>query len=92
MVNTTFLKNVFKVINSSSSYSQVKSISNELLRKISSELLSKRRKDYKLSKYYSHYVDMISNFHKDPKEYEIIDSLKIPDGSPIGTDNCSHSQ
>ena len=92
IVNTTFLKNVFNVINSSSSYSQVKSISNELVRKISSELSSKRRKDYKLSKYYSHYVEMISNFHKDPKEYEIIDSLKIPDGSPIGTDNCSHFQ
>ena len=90
IVNTTFLKNVFNVINSSSSYSQVKSISNELVRKISSELSSKRRKDYKLSKYYSHYIEMISNFHKDPKEYEIIDSLKIPDGSPIGTDNCSH--
>ncbi len=92
IVNTTFLKNVFNVINSSSSYSQVKSISNELVRKISSELSSKRRKDYKLSKYYSHYLEMISNFHKDPKEYEIIDSLKIPDGSPIGTDNCSHFQ
>ena len=92
IVNTTFLKNVFNVINSSSSYSQVKSISNELIRKISSELSSKRRKDYKLSKYYSHYLEMISNFHKDPKEYEIIDSLKIPDGSPIGTDNCSHLQ
>ena len=92
IVNTTFLKNVFNVINSSSSYSQVKSISNELIRKISSELSSKRRKDYKLSKYYSHYIEMISNFHKDPKEYEIIDSLKIPDGSPIGTDNCSHFQ
>ncbi len=92
IVNITFLKNVFKVINSSSSYSQVKSISNELVRKISSELSSKRRKDYKLSKYYSHYLEMISNFHKDPKEYEIIDSLKIPDGSPIGTDNCSYFQ
>ena len=90
IVNTTFLKNVFNVINSSSSYSQVKSISNEFIRKISSELSSKRRKDYKLSKYYSHYLEMISNFHKDPKEYEIIDSLKIPDGSPIGTDSCSH--
>ena len=92
IVNITFLKNVFNVINSSSSYSQVKSISNELVRKISSELSSKRRKDYKLSKYYSHYLEMISNFHKDPKKYEIIDSLKIPDGSPIGTDNCSHFQ
>ena len=67
-------------------------VSVDNARKISSELSSKRRKDYKLSKYYSHYLEMISNFHKDPKEYEIIDSLKIPDGSPIGTDNCSYFQ
>ena len=25
------------------------------------------------------------------KEYKIKDSLKIPDGSPIGSDNCSHN-
>ena len=92
IVNTTFLKNVFNIINSSSSYSRLKSISNEFIRKISSELSSKSRKDDKLSKYYNYYIEMISDFHKDPKEYEIIDSLKIPDGSPIGSDNCSHFQ
>ncbi len=92
IVNTTFLKNIFNVVNSSSSYSRLKSISNEFIRKISSELSSKSRKDDKLSKYYNYYLEMISNFHKDPKEYEIIDSLKIPDGSPIGTENCSHSR
>tara|TARA_S200000501_G_scaffold351014_1_gene368536 strand:- start:2310 stop:4739 length:2430 start_codon:yes stop_codon:yes gene_type:complete len=92
IVNTTFLKNVFNIINSSSSYSRLKSISNEFIRKISSELSSKSRKDDKLSKYYNYYIEMISDFHKDPKQYEIIDSLKIPDGSPIGSDNCSHFQ
>ena len=92
IVNTTFLKNVFNIINSSSSYSRLKSISNEFIRKISSELSSKSSKDHKLSKYYNYYIEMISDFHKDPKEYEIIDSLKIPDGSPIGSDNCSHFQ
>jgi len=92
IVNTTFLKNVFNIINSSSSYSRLKSISNEFIRKISSELSSKSRKDDKLSKYYNYYIQMISNFHKNPKEYEIIDSLKIPDGSPIGSDNCSYLQ
>ena len=33
---------------------------------------------------------MITDFHEDLDEYEIKDSLKIPDGSPIGTDNCGY--
>ena len=55
------------------------------------ELSSKKRKDYKLSKYSTHYVKMINDFYEDPEEYKIKDSLKIPDGSPIGSDNCSHN-
>ena len=90
IVNVTLLKNIFKVINDSSTFSQVKNISNDLLAKITLELLSKKRKDYKLSKYSSHYIKMIGDFYEDPDEYEIKDSLKIPDGSPIGTDNCSY--
>ena len=30
-------------------------------------------------------------FSEDPEEYKIKNSLKIPDGSPIGTDNCSYN-
>ena len=90
IVNVTLLKNIFKVINDSSTFSQVKNISNDFLAKITLELLSKKRKDYKLSKYSSHYLKMIGDFYEDPDEYEIKDSLKIPDGSPIGTDNCSY--
>ncbi len=90
IVNMTLLKNIFKVINDSSTFSQVKNISNDFLAKITLELLSKKRKDYKLSKYSSHYLKMIGDFYEDPDEYEIKDSLKIPDGSPIGTDNCSY--
>ena len=59
--------------------------------KISSELSSKKGNDNKLLEYSDYYTKMILDFHQDPKEYEIIDSLKIPDGSPIGTDNCSHN-
>ena len=90
IVNVTLLKNIFKVINDSSTFSQVKNISNDFLAKITIKLLSKKRKDYKLSKYSSHYLKMIGDFYEDPDEYEIKDSLKIPDGSPIGTDNCSY--
>ena len=90
ILNVTLLKNIFKVINDSSTFSQVKNISNDFLAKITLELLSKKRKDYKLSKYSSHYLKMIGDFYEDPDEYEIKDSLKIPDGSPIGTDNCSY--
>ena len=33
---------------------------------------------------------MINSFYEDPQEYEIIDSLTMPDGSPIGSDNCTN--
>ena len=90
IVNVTLLKNLFKVINDSSTFSQVKNISNDYLTKITLELLSKKRKDYKLSKYSSYYIRMIKDFYEDPEEYKIKESLKIPDGSPIGTDNCNY--
>jgi len=90
IVNVALLNNIFKVVNDSSTFSQVKNISNQFLKKITQELLSKKRKDYKLSKYSSYYVRMISDFNEDPKEYLIKDSLKIPDGSPIGTDSCNY--
>ena len=90
IVNVTLLKNIFKVINDSSTFSQVKNISNDYLAKITLELLSKKRKDYKLSKYSSYYIRMIKDFYEDPEEYKIKESLKIPDGSPIGTDNCNY--
>ena len=51
IVNVSLLKNIFKVINDSSTFSQVKNISNDYLSKIILELYSKKRKDYKLSKY-----------------------------------------
>ena len=91
IVNVSLLKNIFKVINDSSTFSQVQNISNDYLSKIILELSSKKRKDYKLSKYSTHYVKMINDFYEDPEEYKIKDSLKIPDGSPIGSDNCSHN-
>ena len=90
IVNVTLLKNLFKVINDSSTFSQVKNISNDYLTNITIELLSKKRKDYKLSKYSSYYIRMIKDFYEDPEEYKIKESLKIPDGSPIGTDNCNY--
>tara|TARA_B100001996_G_C18667471_1_gene595397 strand:- start:694 stop:3129 length:2436 start_codon:yes stop_codon:yes gene_type:complete len=90
IVNVTLLKNLFKVINDSSTFSQVKNISNDYLTNITLELLSKKRKDYKLSKYSSYYIRMIKDFYEDPEEYKIKESLKIPDGSPIGTDNCNY--
>ena len=90
-ISTPFVSGIFKVINNSSTFSQVQNISNDYLSKIIHELYSKKRKDYKLSKYSTHYVKMINDFYKDPEEYKIKDPLKIPDGSPIGTDNCSHN-
>ena len=88
IVNTTLLKNIFTVINNSNTFSQVKSISYDNLKKITSELSSKKSKKY-YSSYSNYYLKMITDFYDDPDEYKTKDSLKIPDGSPIGSDNCN---
>ena len=88
IVNITLLKNIFTVINNSNTFSQVKSISYDNLKKITSELSSKKSKKY-YSSYSDYYLKMITDFYDDPDEYKTKDSLKIPDGSPIGSDNCN---
>ena len=87
LVNITLLNNIFKIINDTNSFSQVKSICNDKLEEVVKELSSKNNEELLFSDYY---VFLIKDFYKDPKKYKIINSLKIPDGSPIGTDNCSY--
>ena len=46
-------------------------------------------KSKKLYKYGEEYLYIIENFKEYPELYEINSSPKIPDGSPIGNNNCS---
>ncbi len=89
IVNLTLLKRIFSVINDESSSFQVKSISNDFLNKLSREFSSKKNRNLKLSKYSDYYLKMIRDFERNPKAYKSNIPLKIPDGSPIGMDNCN---
>ena len=89
IVNLTLLKRIFSVINDESSSFQVKSISNDFLNKLSREFSSKKNRNLKLSKYAYYYLKMIRDFERNPKAYKSNIPLKIPDGSPIGMDNCN---
>ena len=92
IVNLTLLKRIFSVINDEASSFQVKSISNDFLNKLSRELSSKKNRNLKLSKYTHYYLKMIRDFERNPKAYKPNIPLKIPDGSPIGMDNCNLHQ
>lgn len=92
IVNLTLLKRIFSVINDENSLFQVKSISNDFLNKLSRELSSKKNRNLKLSKYTDYYLKMIRDFERYPKGYKVKIPLKIPDGSPIGMDNCNLHQ
>ena len=92
IVNLTLLKRIFSVINDEASSFQVKSISNDFLNKLSRELSSKKNRNLKLSKYTHYYLKMIRDFELNPKAYKPNIPLKIPDGSPIGMDNCNLHQ
>jgi hypothetical protein len=92
IVNLTLLKSIFSVINDETSSFQVKSISNDFLNKLSRELSSKKNRNLKLSKYTDYYLKMIRDFERNPKAYKVKIILKIPDGSPIGMDNCNLHQ
>ena len=92
IVNLTLLKRIFSVINDESSSFQVKSISNDFLNKLSMEFSSKKNRNLKLSKYSDYYLKMIRDFERNPKVYKSNIPLKIPDGSPIGMDNCNLHQ
>ena len=89
IVNLTLLKRIFSVINDESSSFQVKSISNDFLNKLSMEFSSKKNRNLKLSKYAYYYLKMIRDFERNPKAYKSNIPSKIPDGSPIGMDNCN---
>ena len=92
IVNLTLLKRIFSVINDESSSFQVKSISNDFLNKLSREFSSKKNRNLKLSKYSDYYLKMIRDFERNPKAYKSNIPLEIPDGSPIGMDNCNLHQ
>ena len=86
-INNRFLEYLMNLSVSSDCIFQVKNQANSAIDKIYKLMDSKTFKNYKYKDYYK---DLIKNFRKNSEKYVMTKSLKIPDGSPIGSNDCSY--
>tara|TARA_Y100000739_G_scaffold4731_1_gene4137 strand:- start:4 stop:2406 length:2403 start_codon:yes stop_codon:yes gene_type:complete len=86
-INNRFLEYLMNLSASSDCIFQVKNQANSAIDKIYKLMDSKTFKNYKYKDYYK---DLIKNFRKNSEKYVMTKSLKIPDGSPIGSNDCSY--
>ncbi|MBT8277966.1 MAG: zinc-dependent metalloprotease [Bacteroidia bacterium] len=82
MVNQNVLKYVMHLATSDKAFLQVNAKAYRALDYIKSTL---ETDDYSLQ-----YKLIIERFNKKPDDFKLPDAPKIPDGSPIGSDNCSY--
>ena len=83
MVNLNVLKYIMNLAVSDNAYFQVNAITNQTLNKIAA-LIDE-------DVYSNHYKTLIGRFKKNPNEFKLNFSPKIPDGSPIGSDMCNYN-
>ncbi len=81
IVKTEVLNSMFTLTTDKNIYLQVKAIVNEKINEITQGIRKKR----KMSSIDIQYIQMISDFKKNPSKYVKEVAPKIPDGSPIGT-------
>ena len=86
-VNHKALEHLMNLVVSNNCLFQVKDAANKAIGSIEKLLSSKAYKDFAYSSYYK---DLIKNFKSNPEKYVMSKSLKIPDGSPIGSSECSY--
>ena len=86
-INHKFLEYLMNLSLSEKSLFQVKDHANKAIESIDNYLSLKANRDFP---YLSHYKNLIKNFKKYPDKYEMSESLKIPDGSPIGSNDCTY--
>ena len=86
-VNHKALEYLMNLVVSDDCLFQVKDAANKAIGSIEKLLSSKAYKDFAYSSYYK---DLIKNFKSNPEKYVMSKSLKIPDGSPIGSSECSY--
>ena len=86
-VNHKALEHLMNLVVSNNCLFQVKDAANKAIGSIEKLLLSKAYKDFAYSSYYK---DLIKNFKSNPEKYKMSKSLRIPDGSPIGSSECSY--
>ena len=83
IVNFNVLKNLMSLGASDYAYPQVRAIVYEKLLEIRSWLRENNEIEYKL-----YFISEIDRFFEEPETYKETNSLRIPDGSPIGIYDC----
>jgi hypothetical protein len=86
-VNHKALEYLMNLVVSNDCLFQVKDAASKAIDSIEKLLSSKAYKDFT---YNSYYKNLIKNFKSNPEKYVMPKSLKIPDGSPIGSSECSY--
>ena len=86
-VNHKALEYLMNLVVSNDCLFQVKDAASKAIDSIEKLLSSKAYKDFS---YNSYYKNLIKNFKSNPEKYVMSKSLKIPDGSPIGSSECSY--
>lgn len=89
VVNSVLLKNLMILASNESSTTQVKSIVLLKINELKSWLSNKVKAESNLGTraHYTHAIDQISRFQKNPTQHKKEGKLKVPDGSPIGMSN-----
>ena len=85
VINNNYLKFLLNLASNKKSFFQVKAESRKALSNIIQLLGSKKYKN----KYSEEYLNIITKFNSKPELFELANSPKIPDGSPIGSTACN---
>ena len=86
-INVSVLKYIMNLAVSDAAYFQVQAKANEALAEIYLSLYDKKKS---LKPYASQFGRMISEFREHPEKFKLEPAPRIPDGSPIGTDDCDY--
>jgi len=89
-VNVNVLKHLMNLVKHANASPAVKAQSQYILHEIANKVRLKKYKD-EAKPYQFYYLEMLDQFKKYPEKFKPEASPKIPDGSPIGTDNCHYN-
>jgi hypothetical protein len=89
VVNMNVLKHLMSLAKHPNSSSAVKAQSQYILHTLSQKIAGRKYKESEKA-YQFYYLEMLDQFKKYPEKFKPVASPKIPDGSPIGTDNCHY--
>ncbi|SEM14330.1 protein of unknown function [Aquimarina amphilecti] len=88
IVKSNVLKHLMNLTNNNNTYPQAKALAFGALKKVRSILNTEKQKGVNQT-YNDYYIKQIDDFISRPEEFKVLPSPKIPDGSPIGSFQCS---